>query len=228
MTNTLHRFGTADSFVDDYIVIAIPAKGAQGTGDPMPGLKRFLQIALEYGPVNIGDAINGGATRPTRHHKMLEHFFADRPNKPDFQAVIDGMTKPTTYSAIFDDRAKAEAFVSRIAAEDFGLSINVSSSVVNGHECCKAAGLKRHSIGYSLGFEGIPDNVPNRHALMLSTMCGHGMISLSFAKKMIDYVKENRMKPDKAAASLGRFCSCGIFNPTRAKRIIEEARTSSN
>lgn len=224
MTNTLHRFGTAESFFDDYIVIAIPAKGSQGTGDPMPALRRFLEIAREYGPVNLGDAMNGGAIRPTEHTHMMEHFFVDRPDRPDFDAVVDGTTKPTTYSAIFDDREKAEAFVRRIAEEDFGLSINVSSSIVNGDNCCRAAGLKRHSVGYSLGFEGIPDNVPNRHALMLSTMCGHGMISLSFAKKMIDFVKENRVKPDQAVASLSRFCSCGIFNPTRARRIIEDAR----
>ncbi len=224
MTNTLHRFGTAASFFDDYIVIAIPAKGAQGGGDPLPALKRFLEIALDYDPVNIGDAMNGGAIRPTRHDHVSEHFVADRPSRPEFEAVIAGITKPTTYSAIFDDREKAEAFVRRIAEEEFGLSINVSSSIVNGENCCKAAGLKRHSIGYSLGFEGIPDNVPNRHALMLSTMCGHGIISLSFAKKMIDFVKENRVKPDQAVASLSRFCSCGIFNPSRAKRIIEDAR----
>jgi hypothetical protein len=41
---------------------------------------------------------------------------------------------------------------------------------------------------------------------------------------MIDFVKENRRSPEEAAASLSRFCSCGIFNTTRAKRIMEEAR----
>lgn len=227
MTNTLHRYGNAESFADDYVIIAIPAKGAQNGGDPLPGLKRFLQIALEYHPISIGDAVGGGSTRPTRHQSMWDHFFSDRPNKPDFQTVIDGITKPTTFSAVFDKRENAEAFVERIAAEDFGLSINVSSSVVNGLQCSKAAGVPRHSVAYSLGYEGIPDNLPNRHAMMLSTMCGHGMISLSFAKKMIDFVKENRMKPDKAVASLSRFCSCGIFNTSRAKRIIEDARTKT-
>ena len=224
MTNTLHRYGTAESFADDYVVIAIPAKGAQGKGDPLPGLKRFLRIALEYHPVSIGDAMNGGSIRPTRHKSLWEHFFSERPNKPDFETVLATVTKPTTYSAVFDKRENAEAFVKRIAEEDFGLSINVSSSVLNGQQCCKAAGVVRHSVAYSLGYEGIPANLPNRDAMMLSTMCGHGMISLSLAKKMIDMVKENRLKPDKAVATLSRFCSCGIFNPSRAKRIIEDAR----
>jgi hypothetical protein len=208
-------------------VIAIPAKSAQGGGDPLPGLKRFLQIALEYHPVSIGDAMSGGSMRPTRRKSMWAHFFAERPSQPDFRTVIDGITKPTTFAAVFDKRENAEAFVHRIADEDFGLSINVSSSVLNGAQCCKAAGVTRHSVAYSLGFEGIPDNLPNRHAMMLSTMCGHGMISLSYAKKMIDFVKENRMKPEAAAASLSRFCSCGIFNPSRARRILEDARKTT-
>lgn len=226
MTNTLHRFGTAESFVDDYVIIAIPAKGAKRQGDPMPALKRFLEIALEYGPANLGDAMNGGAVRPTRHKWWFEHFFS-RPTKPDFQAVIDNITKPTTYAAVFDDKERAEAFVERIKQEDFGLSINISSSLDNALGCCKRAEIARHSVGYSLGFEGMPDNIPNRHVVMLSTMCGHGMIAQAFAKKMIDWVKEDRATPDEAVAALGRFCSCGIFNPTRARRIIEDARTKT-
>ena len=62
---------------------------------------------------------------------------------------------------------------------------------------------------------------------MLSTMCGHGMVSHSLAKKMIDLVKENRRTPEQAAAVMSRFCSCGVFNPARAKRILEEARTNT-
>lgn len=223
MTNTLHRYGTAESFVDDFVIFALPAKGGGQEGDPVPALKRFLQIALEYNPVNIGDAVHGGAIRPTEHSHAIEHF-GTRPIAPDFQKVIDGIDTPTTFSAVFATREDAEAFVRRIKEEDLGLSINISSSIDNAMNCCKAAGLTRHSVGYSLGFEGIQDNAPNRHVLALSTMCGHGMISQSLAKKMIDFVKENRASPDKAVATLGRFCSCGIFNPVRARRIIEDAR----
>jgi hypothetical protein len=50
----------------------------------------------------------------------------------------------------------------------------------------------------------------------------------TLAKKMIDIVKENRCTPEEAAAVLTRFCSCGVFNPSRAKRILEDARTKAN
>jgi hypothetical protein len=59
---------------------------------------------------------------------------------------------------------------------------------------------------------------------MLSTMCGHGMVSSSLAKKMIDWVKEGRRTPEQAVTYLARFCSCGVFNPSRGVRILEDAR----
>jgi hypothetical protein len=50
------------------------------------------------------------------------------------------------------------------------------------------------------------------------------MVSQSLAKKMIDWVKEGRRTPEEASVVLTRFCSCGVFNPARAKRLLEEAR----
>jgi hypothetical protein len=55
-------------------------------------------------------------------------------------------------------------------------------------------------------------------------MCGHGMVSHNFARKMIDLVRENRRTPQQAAATMARFCTCGIFNLTRAIRVLEQAR----
>jgi hypothetical protein len=63
--------------------------------------------------------------------------------------------------------------------------------------------------------------------LALSTMCGHGMISSNLAKKMIDWVKEGRRTPEQAVTYMARFCSCGVFNPSRAKRILEDARNKT-
>ena len=222
MTNTLHRFGEAQSFDDDFIVFAMACKGPFKQSNALDGLRRFLQIALEYKPVNLGDARHGGAIRPSREMNPLAHW--NRDNSPDFQAVVDGLTDVTTCAAVFDNRDAAERFVRRIKEENLGLSVNVSTSIHGAEDCCGYAGIPRHSVGYSLGFEGKTDKMPNSQVLMLSTMCGHGMISHSLAKKMIDFVKENRRTPEQAAATLTRFCSCGVFNPARAKRILEDAR----
>jgi hypothetical protein len=224
MTNTLHRVGDAESFRDDYVVFAIPARGRNDQG-ALPKLRRFLELALEYKPVNLGDARNGGALRPSRKLNPLSHWNRDR--KPNFDNVIKGLTAPTTCAAVFDNRPAAEDFVKRVREEDLGLSVNISTSVDGAEQCCSHACIPRHSVGYSLGFEGNTKALPSSQVLMLSTMCGHGMVSHSFAKKMIDWVKENRRTPEEAASYMARFCSCGIFNPSRATRILEDARSKA-
>lgn len=221
MTNTLHRFGDANSFYDDYVIFAIPSKGTNDS-NALPKLKRFLEIALEFKPVNLGDARNGGALRPSRSMNPMSHW--KRNVTPDFRAVIDGLKIATTCAAVFDNKVAAEDFVKRVKEEDLGMSVNVSTSIDGAEQCCHHACLARHSVGYSLGFEGKTEKLPNSQVLALSTMCGHGMISHSLAKKMIDFVKENRRSPEMAATYLARFCSCGVFNPSRAKRILESAR----
>jgi hypothetical protein len=221
MTNTLHRFGDAASFYDDYIVFAIPSRG-NNDQDSIPRLKRFLEMALLFKPVNLGDASHGGALRPCRHLNPMAHW--KRNTTLDFRSVIDGVDTPTTMAAVFDNRVAAEDFFKAVKEADLGLSVNISTSIDGADQCCHAAGVPRHSVGYSLGFEGKTEHLPDSQVLMLTTMCGHGMVSASLAKKMIDWVKEGRRTPEQAVTYLTRFCSCGVYNPARAKRILETER----
>jgi hypothetical protein len=221
MTNTLHRFGDAESFRDDYVVFAIASRG-RNDQNSVPKLQQFLKMALKFKPVNLGDARHGGALRPSRSMNPLSHW--ERDIKPDFDAVIAGLDTTTTAAAVFDNRPAAEDFVKEVKAADLGLSVNISTSIEGAEQCCDQANLCRHSVGYSLGFEGKTEHLPNEDVLKLATMCGHGMVSASLAKKMIDWVKEGRRTPEQAVSYLTRFCSCGVFNPARGKRILEEAR----
>lgn len=221
MTNTLHRFGEAATFYDDYVVFAIPSRGKNDKGC-LPKLKEFLRMAVSFKPVNLGDASHGGALRPSREMSPTSHW--NRDMTPDFEEVINGVDTPTTVAAVFDSRVNAEEFVKAVKKADLGLCINISTSIDGAEQCCFAAGIPRHSVGYSLGFEGKTEKLPNTQVLMLSTMCGHGMISHSMAKKMIDWVKEGRRTPEEAVTYMARFCSCGVYNPSRAKRILEDAR----
>ena len=224
MTNTLHRFGDAESFRDDYVVFAIASRG-RNDQDAVPKLRRFLELAIPFKPVNLGDATHGGALRPSKHMNPTSHWKRDM--TPNFEAVIAGVDSTTTCAAVFDNRVAAEDFVKRVKEEDLGLSVNISTSIDGAEQCCFAAGIPRHSVGYSLGFEGKTEKLPNSQVLMLSTMCGHGMVGNSLAKKMIDWVKEGRRTPEEAVTYMARFCSCGVFNPARAKRILEDARTKT-
>lgn len=221
MTNTLHRYGDSESFYDDYIVFASPSTGNNDAGS-IPKLKAFLEMALAFDPVNIGDPAHGGAFRPSTELTTIANWHRDL--KPDFRKVIDGIDEPASVAAVFDNQQAAEKFLKAVVEADLGLSVNVSTSTEGAQQCCRYAGITRHSVGYSLGFEGATEKLPNTQLLKLTTMCGHGMISVSLAKKMVDWVKEGRRTPAEAVTYLARFCSCGIFNPARAKRVLEEAR----
>ncbi len=85
------------------------------------------------------------------------------------------------------------------SAANLGISINISAPIDEAERCCRDTGITRHSVEYSLGFCGRVDRLPDATTLELSTMCGHGMLSANFAKKMIDWVKENRRSPAEAA-----------------------------
>lgn len=220
MTNTLHRAGDAHSFHDDYVIFAIPCRG-KNDQDCLPKLKRFLEIALRFGPVNLGDPRHGGALRPCCRLNPAVHWKRDA--EPDFRAVIDGLDTPTTVAAVFDNRVSAVEFVKAVKEADLGLSVNISTSVEGAEEICHEAGIPRHSLSYSTGFEGKVEKLPGDRVLMLSTMCGHGMISHALASKLLDWVKEGRRTPEQAAGYMERFCACGVFNPSRAARILRGA-----
>ena len=108
MTNTLHRYGPAESFQDDYIVFAIASKGRNDQG-ALPKLRKFLEMAVPFHPVNLGDAIHGGALRPSKTMNPASHWSRDV--TLDYRAVIDGLDAPTTVAAVFDNRPAAEDFV---------------------------------------------------------------------------------------------------------------------
>ena len=146
-----------------------------------------------------------------------------RKTRQNWETVIEGITKPGTVAAVFATKEKAIACFEDIVDADFGLSVNISTSVDNARHVGNSCGIKRHSVEYTLGFNDPHNHLPNSQVLGLSTMCGHGMVSFNLAKKMMDMVREGRRTPRQAAETLMRFCPCGVYNPDRAKRLFEEA-----
>jgi hypothetical protein len=221
VTNTLHRYGNSESFRDDYILFAIPCKGKNDEG-AVEKLKTFLRICARHKPANLGNG-QFGSYQPSRRLRPTVHWKRDYSR--DYESVIQAVNKAGTVAAVFDSKEKAEAALREVIQADLGLSINMSTSVEGAHECCQDTGIKRHSVEYSLGFWDRRDHLPNSQVLELSTMCGHGMVSFNLAKKMLDMVREGRRTPDQAVLTLARFCPCGVYNPVRARRLLEAART---
>jgi len=230
MTNTLHRYSEHYAFEpppspqpvrDDYIVFAMCSRGANDD-NLVEKYRAFLRLALKHNPVNIGDATKGGTLRPRQDMDPTAHW--QRDHHPDPERVIAGIEGHTTVAAVFDNYEAMKRFVGDLKVRDLGVSINISAPIDDARRCCRETAIARHSVEYSLGFRGRLDKLPDRTTLELSTMCGHGMVSANFAKKMMEWVKENRRTPEEAARYMARFCICGVFNTTRAERILSETR----
>ena len=231
MTNTLHRYSEHYAVerppdpapvTDDFIVFAMATKGVND--DRLAEKYReFLRLALRHNPVNVGDAAKGGMLRSRQDLNPKAHWKRDQ--KPDPDEVIAGIEGHTTVAAVFDNYDDMKAFVDDVRGANLGISVNISAPIEEADRCCRDTGITRHSVEYSLGFCGRLDKLPDASVLELTTMCGHGMLSANFAKKMIDWAKENRRSPAELARTMARFCSCGVFNISRAERILDETRT---
>jgi hypothetical protein len=219
MTNTLHRHGNSASLAKDYVVFAIACRGYNDR-NCVPRLQEFLRRARRHRPVNLGDASHGSVFRPDNDLGPLSHWH--RRETRDFDAVIDGVSTPTTVAAVFEDREAVIEFLKEIRGADLGLSVNLSATIAGAAACCREAGIARHSVEYSLRYMGQTGLLAESRVLEIATMCGHSMISFDFARKMIDWVREGRRSPERAAAYLARFCTCGIFNPSRASEILRQ------
>jgi len=226
MTNTLHRFGEPESFRDDYIVFIMASRGANHNGAPEK-VQAFLNAALKYNPVNIGNGLIGSMYRPEKDLSFTKVYITGRTERIPAEKAIASLEKSMHAAVVFDTRAAMEGFLKEVKELNLGLSVNVSALADEVRTACRNNGITIHSIEYSLGFHGDLFRLPDRHVLSLTTMCGHGMISANFARKLIDRVKEARITPEKAAGYMAKFCVCGAFNTSRAVRILNEAKISN-
>jgi len=222
MTNTLHRYGSAETTRDDFVVFAMPTK-ANKPGS-LPKLKRFLEIAVKHGPVNLGGGKKGGFERPSERLTPLVHWRGRGPTAA--AEVIASIDTEGTVAAVFDDVTPVTAFLAELKAADLGMSVNVSGLTDEARRAAAEAGLVRHSVELSLGFSfGETDRMPDRRTLELATMCGHGMVAFGLVQKLRYRVTAGRRTPAEAARCVARFCSCAVFNTARAERLFAEART---
>ncbi len=223
MTNTLHRYGSPESAADDYIVFTLTSKGINDEGSDAKA-RLFLQAALRFNPVNMASGHNGGLARPNKKLNLFTAYLFSRKHAVTPAEVIAEAGLPGHGTVVFDNKAAFEGFVAEVKKLDLGLSVNASALVEDTRCACQKAGFHPHSVEYSLGFHGRTDRLPDGRILELTTMCGHGMVSSAFAQKMLLMVKEGRVSPERASQYMSKFCTCGVFNPSRATRVLREGR----
>jgi hypothetical protein len=207
MTNTLHRQGAPESLKNDYVIFAHTAKGITREGSALK-LQEFMRICLKYHPVNIGDSKQGNI-----HQDDI-----------DIQKLISNQGDGAGAAAVFTDLDTLQKVVEELIQVNLGISIIISGLFDGVQQCCRKAGIERHSAEHSLGFWGTKDRLPEREILEFNTMCGHGMISFNLIRKMIEYVKLRRLTPKKAAKIMAKCCECGVFNPVRAEMLLEKVK----
>jgi hypothetical protein len=204
MTHSLHRRGSACSLKDDFVILVTPAVNVNHVGSG-PKLWKVLDIITEVGPNNIGSYETGtiytGAT--------IEEIRENMPETPRVRCC-------------FDSKEKMLEVVRRIKEEDLGLSVVLSGLNEDILDMCQALDIKPHSVNYSLGVHGATELLPPEEVLELITMCGHGMISKDLVVKAIEEVKKGKKSPYDAAVMVGQPCVCGIFNVSRAEKLLSK------
>ena len=207
MTNTLHRQGNREDLKHDYVIFVHTAKGKNREG-AAPKIREFMRICLKYHPVNMGDVKQGSI-----HQDDIE---IDR--------LIAGLEDSTVAGAVFTDLETLQKVVEELIRADLGICINISGLLDEVKECCQRTGITRHSAEHSLGIWGAKDRLPEREVMEFNTMCGHGMVSFTLIRKMIEQVRLRRMTPQQAARMMAKCCECGAFNPSRAEALLTRMR----
>ena len=203
MTHSLHRTGTAESLMEDFVLIARPAMGFNEPG-AAGKIRRMLEIIFEVGPANLGSLESGGTVA----------------GGLDLAAVMAGLDDKSGIRCAFSSRKKLTEVLRRFHEEDLGLSVTVSGIVDNVFSMCDEVGLEPHSINLSLGVHGNTALLPDEQVGELTTMCGHALIASSLVKKVMNDVKCGRTTARDAAIEAGKTCACGLFNLDRAEGIL--------
>ena len=206
MTHTNHRQGSIEDLKGDWVVLMRVSQGINNNGHAQK-LKRFLELSLKHDPVNGGCSKVGNALTV------------------GWEKLIDGVSKTTTsynIPVVFDSVEKVAGFIKDLVKADMGISVVVSGLHAETDRICREAGTRRHTVNFSLGIWGKTDLLPHPKILGMTTMCGHGLISINLVRRMAKAVKKGSLSLEQAAVEIAKPCVCGIVNTTRAQALIQE------
>ena len=203
MTHSLHRLGPTRLFYEDYVWLVYHVKGINDVNLERK-YREILDIARSLGSINYGDIKVGNIY--TMSHEDIKR----------------GITEKSRIRGVFTSKDQVIRFLETMKKKDYGLSVIITGLIDEVFDACKSVGLKPHSINLSLGVWGKKSLLPDESILAVTTMCGHHMISPSLVSEMIERIKRGETTPEEAAKYLARLCPCGIFNPTKAAKILEE------
>ena len=203
MTHTLHRAGKPGSLKDDFVVFAMSAKtiNAEGSGEKM---KRFIEIVERHQPINFGDMKTGNIHNTSR------------------EEIYKNVQNTSIVHFVFADREVVAKIIKDLKQASLGISVVISGLIDETDRICEQVGLQMHTVEYSGGIFGQIKHLPEQPVLEVMTMCGHGMVAKRLVREMVKQVKTGKITAAEAAMELTKPCQCGVFNPKRAEKLIED------
>jgi hypothetical protein len=192
-----------DSLRSDYVFLCTPVIGVNSQGAAEKMLK-MLDILLDVGTTNIGFYSHGSLMTGI-----------------NFDSVRKDFNNNSRLRCCFDDREKLREVLRRLKAEDAGLSITISGPIAEILQMAGDLSLKPHTINISCGVFGKKELLSGETEMEITTMCGHGMIASRLVKDTISRLYTGEIDLDGAVQRLGEPCTCGIYNPTRTREILQ-------
>lgn len=200
MTHTIHRLGKLEDLEEDYSIIFFSARGVNRQGS-QPKIQKFLELCIKNHAVNFGN-MEAGSKIVLGDERVIE-------------AVKDG----TTVQAVFSKQEDVINILAELVDLDLGLSVIVQGLTHRVSECCEKAGVKPHTWNHSLGVWGKRELLPPPEIMEVTTMCGHGLISVGLVKQVFEDVKNGKSLA-KAVQRISTPCICGMVNPVRLEKIL--------
>jgi hypothetical protein len=204
MTHTLHRQGSEESLTNDFVIMAMPEPGVNSKGS-LEVEREMFKIFMKYNPINSGC---------TKHGSRYSLKSDDN--------VYEAIEENEGIHAVYKSREDLIGVLKELKEKHLGLSVIVSGLTEHSCQCAKEAGITPHTIAESLGIIGKLDALPDPHSLEINTMCGHGLVSFNLIQELAKKIKDGKMTSLDAGKKLASCCVCGVFNPERAARIIDE------
>jgi hypothetical protein len=201
MTHTIHRYGRPEDLQYDYTIICLAARGFNRDGS-QDKLKKFLQLCVKHNAVNFGNMEAGS--------KLV---LGD-------ERVIDAVKDGTTVQAVFKSEKDIVNILGELVELDLGLSMIVQGLEEKVKKCCKQTGATPHTWNHSLGVWGKKELLPEPEIMEITTMCGHGLVSVALIKDVVEKLQRGKIKLDKAIEKIVQPCICGIINPYRLEKIL--------
>ena len=190
MTHTLHRRGNIKDLKEDYVILAMLAAGVNDKY--YDSRKKLIKIA-----------------------EILNE------NNPVNIMPEIGWNTSSTITAAYKDIETVKRIIQILKKEDFGISIVISGLVSEIENVLKEVNLEIDTVHFSLNFHGNrKDLLPPEEILEVTTMCGHHCISPQSITYYVELIKKGKISLEKASVKLTKPCVCGIFNPLRAKNIL--------